>query len=300
MSALAIEGGGVSVLSAIGWLCAAKHNGELDSLRAVAGSSSGAWLAALLCVGWTPGDIFLELMRTTITGSPGDLESLILEHSYHSLSWARCVWLLARQHALNSGDRFYEWVGGLIKQRTGSPNTTFLEAVRKTGISCIIPATCFSRRKMVAFSDTVTPDVPLRSAVRASCAYPLFMLPAIIDGFYYYDAGITCNYPVRLVRELHPSLSVTGLRYDPPDGLLSSPPPRTLTDTVVGLLRICIQRVTYLESELCGSDSVRTVFLPTPVATGVVPSRNITTSDIRSASNAGYRSYCARSSSKND
>jgi NTE family protein len=51
-------------------------------------------------------------------------------------------------------------------------------------------------------------DVPLRDAVYATCALPLFYPPAQIDGTYYVDGGVRDSLPVQLAAERGASLII--------------------------------------------------------------------------------------------
>ena len=82
-----------------------------------------------------------------------------------------------------SGETLAATINGLLKQKTGRPNTTFAElreyqerektdGRQKRLRSLVVPAMCLRTQELVWFSYETTPSVSVAAAVRASSALP--------------------------------------------------------------------------------------------------------------------------------
>jgi patatin-like phospholipase/acyl hydrolase len=138
----------------------------------LAGTSTGAIIAALLAKGFTPAqicDFYIEHGPSIF-----DKEFLrfgITRSKYDDSEFNR-----------------------LLKEYLG--NTTLGE-LNKKGVSIIIPTYNASKRKRFIFRSTNPKyaGMRLRDVVRASAAAPTYFDPAIIDGDYHIDGGTVINNP---------------------------------------------------------------------------------------------------------
>ncbi|MFH0957948.1 MAG: patatin-like phospholipase family protein, partial [Pseudomonadota bacterium] len=101
------------------------------------------------------------------------------------------------------GDYFREWIGKLIKQKTGNSESTFadIEAMKgKKGFkSLYFMGTNLSTSFSEVFSAEHTPRVCVADAVRISMSIPLFFTAKrSARGDIYVDGGILDNYPIKL------------------------------------------------------------------------------------------------------
>ena len=160
--ALVLSGGGSYGCFHLGTVRALLKRGLLP--KVIAGSSSGALIAALVC-----------------TRSPENLEANLMDDEYviqNGLGWfsetgAKAILrrLLTRGSAQGVA-HFSDW----LRSRMG--DFTFKEAYELSGRSlsiCVSPAATHERAKLL--NHVSSPNVLVRSAVAASCAFPM-LFPA--------------------------------------------------------------------------------------------------------------------------
>ena len=160
--ALVLSGGGSYGCFHLGIVRGLLKRGVLP--KVIAGSSSGALIAALVC-----------------TRSPGDLDDNLMDDKYvvqNGLGWfseagaLRMLRRLLKKGSAQGAAHFSEW----LQSRMG--DITFREAFELSGRAlsiCVSPATTHERAKLL--NHVSSPNVLVRSAVAASCAFPM-LFPA--------------------------------------------------------------------------------------------------------------------------
>jgi len=103
---------------------------------------------------------------------------------------------LYKSYGLYKGKFFYEWIGKLIAEKTGTPDITFENVFSEYGKEVVVVGTCITHTEVHYFSVHTTPDMSLRDAVRISMSIPLFFEPVILDDHIFVDGGVTDNYPI--------------------------------------------------------------------------------------------------------
>ena len=192
---LVFEGGGVKGIAYVGALEKLNERGILQNIERVAGTSAGAMVAVLVGLGYTAKDI-------------SDILWNINFQNFMDSSWGiiRDIDRFINDFGWYKGDYFRDLIGGYIKDKTGSCDTTFgeLEAMREKGKPFkelhLIGAdlsTGYSR----VFNAENTPDVKIAEAARVSMSIPLFFAAVKgvnDDGHIYVDGGLLDNFAIKV------------------------------------------------------------------------------------------------------
>ena len=191
---LIFEGGGVKGIAYGGALAVLDRKGFLNGIVRVAGTSAGAINATLLALGYTHQEVSDIIIKTDFS-------------SFADNSWFGAnIWRLINKYGWNRGVTFYEFIGDLIKNKTGKSDFTFNELADKveTGTKgfrhLYMVATNLSKQRSQLFSHETDhyPDTPIRDAVRMSMGIPLYFQSFKFDTDIMVDGGVSLNYPVHL------------------------------------------------------------------------------------------------------
>lgn len=206
VKSLSLCGGLLKAATLIGCVKAVEtaSGGSLYKLTVVSGSSSGAVIAALVACGWSADDIATRLIdETSVVGD-------LLESDPFKLNVLQILWTLWKSRGLDRGARMYAFFDRLFG------DLTFEDVKFHHKRDLLITASCYSPPGLVIFSRFSTPRLPIKSALRATAAYPGLLLPADISGRVYYDGGLLCNLPLRYADELFPETRdyAVGFQFD--------------------------------------------------------------------------------------
>lgn len=189
---LVFEGGGVKGIAYVGALEVLSKKQILDQVIRVGGTSAGAINAILIGLGYT-----LDETR-----------EIIWELDFNNFmddSWGviRDFDRLKEEFGWYKGDFFRNWIGKIIRQKTGNSESTFadLEAMKesKKFKSLFFMGTNLSTRFSEIFSAEHTPRTCIADAVRISMSIPLFFAAKRSQrGDVYVDGGVLDNYPIKL------------------------------------------------------------------------------------------------------
>lgn len=189
---LIFEGGGVKGIAYVGALEVLSEKGIVDQIMRIGGTSAGAINAILIGLGYT----FQETKDIL-----WDLDF----HKFMDDSWGviRDTDRLITSFGWYKGDFFRNWIGKLIKEKTGNSESTFgdVEAMKKKkGLkSLYFMGTNLSTRFSEVFSNEHTPRMCIADAVRISMSIPLFFAAKrSMRGDVYVDGGVLDNYPIKL------------------------------------------------------------------------------------------------------
>lgn len=189
---LVFEGGGVKGLAYVGALEVLEQKGILPNIIKVGGASAGAITAVLLALGLKANEV-RDILASINFEDFKDGSGFIFEGIR-----------LVQNYGLYKGDRFKEWIGEIIQERTGLANPTFrqLEKRRQDTANMrelFILGTNLATKFSEIFSFETTPEMGIVEAVRISMSIPLFF--AAVKGprpHLYVDGGVLNNYPVQL------------------------------------------------------------------------------------------------------
>jgi len=210
---LVFEGGGVKGIAYVGALLGLEKRGILSDIKRAGGASAGAIVAALVGLGYSPDEILDILMKLDFK-------------KFMDSSWGvvRDLMRLKDEFGWYKGDFFRQWIGELIKKKTGSDNTTFsaFGRMRKQANGknnfreLFFLVTNLSTGFSEIMSEETSPNVCIADAVRLSMSIPFFFAAkrSMRDDVYS-DGGVLDNYPVKLFdREKYLSAPESGRETD--------------------------------------------------------------------------------------
>ncbi len=190
---LVFEGGGVKGIAYVGAMEELSERGILPRIRRVGGTSAGAINAVLVGLGYSQAEIKKMLW---------DLDF----KKFMDSSWGvlRDIKRLKDDFGWYKGDFFRNWIGEVIKNKTGNANATFadVENAAQNGapfLSMYFMVTNLSTRFSEVFSGETSPRVCVADAVRYSMSIPFFFaVKRSMRGDAYVDGGVLDNYPIKL------------------------------------------------------------------------------------------------------
>lgn len=191
---LVFEGGGVKGIAYGGALKVLEQKELLGSIERVAGTSAGAINATLLSLGYSIAEVSDIIAKTNFA----DFED-------HSGFFPKNVYRLINAFGWNKGDAFTEWLGALIKKKTGKADFTFgdLEKVIDEGSEptfkfLYVASTNLSQQKYTVLSHETHKETPIKEAVRMSMSIPLYFKAYKKKDNVYVDGGVSYNYPINI------------------------------------------------------------------------------------------------------
>lgn len=188
---LVFEGGGVLGTAYLGAAQILDEKGILKNIERVGGTSACAIYAVITGLNYS-------LTETT---------EILWKMNFNkfmdsSFGIVRNTSRLLNEFGWYKGDYFLSWIKDIIKQKTGSPVTTFaqLEQLKQQqGFRSIyLIGSNLSTGFTEVFSAATTPNMPIAEAVRISMSIPLFFASRKVNGDTYVDGGTQLNYPVKL------------------------------------------------------------------------------------------------------
>ena len=206
---LVFEGGGVKGIAYVGVLEVLEERGIIEKIERVGGTSAGAINATLLALGYTLKETREILWSLDFNNFMDD-----------SWGFIRDTKRLIEKFGWYKGDYFKNWIGALIREKTGNSESTFadIEALKKKKNfkSMYFIGTNLSTSFSEIFSAEHTPRICVADAVRISMSIPLFFAAKrSLRGDVYVDGGLINNYPVKLFdRKKYLSSKKSGIETD--------------------------------------------------------------------------------------
>jgi len=191
-SNLVFEGGGVKGIAYIGVLDVLADREIISGIQRIGGTSAGAINAILLGIGFTSKETKDILWSLNFNDFMDDSWGVVRDTNR-----------LIEKFGWYKGDYFRDWIGKLIKEKTGNSESTFadIEAMKdkRNFKSLYFMGTNLSTSFTEVFSAEHTPRTCVADAVRISMSIPLFFAAKrSIRGDVYVDGGVLDNYPIKL------------------------------------------------------------------------------------------------------
>ena len=185
---LVFEGGGVKGIAYVGAMNVLEKEEILKNIVRVGGTSAGSINAVLFAAGFSNQEMLKVLNKLDFNDFKDD-------------SWGvlRDMKRLKKEYGWYKGNFFREWIGDLLKKKTGNSNVTFKALKEHTGKELYVYASNISTSFGEVYSPEHTPRMRVVDAVRRSMSIPLFFR-AIRDDRkdVFVDGGAINNYPVKL------------------------------------------------------------------------------------------------------
>lgn len=240
---ITFSGGGICGIAFGGATIALEEEGVLSQLEGVCGTSVGSIAAILVSVGYKGKEI-RDILSSTSFGNFEDSPWGVLGATYR----------LFYYFGIYEGTTLEDWLGKLIKEKTGSSETSFLDIYKIFGIELVILSTSLTKGQEVHFNYINHPDLPIKKAARMSMSYPIFFKPVIFNGEVMVDGGCLNNYAINYFVDRNPNrptYSSIGFNlineYEKPTKQIfyGTNPTGTLTDycnSLINVLLIQVQR----------------------------------------------------------
>lgn len=202
---LVMEGGGIRGLAYLGALQVLEKERILDKIQNVAGSSAGAIAGIMVALNYSSHEI------------DSVLHSLKIQEFNDGRFFIGKIKRVTKEYGIHKGVKLSDWIGNLIKYKTGHEDITFRGLYELTlkdpgfkNFYCT--GTNISKQELEIFSWENWPDMKLRTAVQISSCIPFYFVPIAIDDRgnevphdqdsvkydLYVDGGMLCNYPISI------------------------------------------------------------------------------------------------------
>lgn len=190
---LVLSGGsvkGISHIGAIQKLIDAKLL-DLSKLKALAGTSIGAFAGCLIVLGFTPSEIWDFILNI-------DTDKLV-----------KPDFLLFKKCGVETGQIIHNIVEEILTKKTGIKHINFKQLYEKTGIHFTVIGSCLTTKEVIYYDHINNPNFKVSMAVRISIGMPGFFIPIVIDNKTYIDGAVLNNYAMNLFeKELDKTVGV--------------------------------------------------------------------------------------------
>jgi predicted acylesterase/phospholipase RssA len=179
---LAFCGGGIRCVAHVGVLKALQKAGLLTCVKEMIGVSAGALFALLYVLGY----------------SVDQIEDLALNFDFRILGDINPedLLLFSVSLGLNSGDMLEKLVASILHQKGFHKDITFSELASRTNIGFRCYATELQSSTIKEMSLAASPDMLVRTAVRASMSVPIMYSPVSCGTTLLVDGGLLHNLPL--------------------------------------------------------------------------------------------------------
>jgi NTE family protein len=198
---LVFEGAGIRGIAYAGVLKSFEKRGLTENIEKVGGTSAGAITSLLFALNYTADEMDTIISNTKFQRFNDGKFFFIggIARTKNKYGWYR-------------GEEFTQWIGELIKVKTGNTETTFEQLHKKGYRDLYITATCLNKQELVILSHETYPKMKVKDAVRISMSIPLYFQAVLVDsiGNTFYeqnennsldlmvDGGIIGNFPIQL------------------------------------------------------------------------------------------------------
>lgn len=185
---MVFEGGGVKGIAYVGCMQVLEKEDILKNINRVGGTSAGSINALLFAAGFSNQETLKVLSKLDFNDFKDDTWGVLRDMNR-----------LKDEFGWYKGDYFREWIGELLKQKTGHSNITFKALKEHTGKELFVYASNLSTNFGEVYSPEHTPRMRVVDAVRRSMSIPLFFRAVRDDREdVFVDGGVINNYPVKL------------------------------------------------------------------------------------------------------
>ncbi|HXS35899.1 MAG TPA: patatin-like phospholipase family protein [Flavipsychrobacter sp.] len=222
---LVLKGGGIRGIAYAGAIKVLEEKNVLQNINNVAGTSVGAIVASLIAVGYNAEEIKDIMMKLKIE-----------EFNDGQFFFIGGQKRLRKNFGWYKGEVLEDWLGDLIKAKTGNANTTLAQlhdlALKNKKIKNLyITTTNLSKQRMEIFSWQNHPNISIKTAVHASIAIPLYFSAVLLDSndnrikrpgntklfSVYIDGGLLANYPLNIFDSANLNSHTLGLKLERPE-----------------------------------------------------------------------------------
>lgn len=184
---IVFQGGGVKGVAYIGVINALSNHKLYNGLNGFAGTSAGS-ICAMLCALRVPRKDFQKLIWEL------NLEQFLDDSTGYIRDLIR-VW---RKFGFYKGNKLYRWITYLCECYGKNKDITFDQLYKQYDSQLVVVAMDMNTAQPTYFSKDGYGNLPIREAVRASVAIPLYFTAVKIGNHYFSDGGVVDNYPMHV------------------------------------------------------------------------------------------------------
>ena len=182
---LLFEGGGVRAVVYSGAIQRLEEENMIENIQYLAGTSSGAQTAALLCCGYNSKE-----MKEVLENAPWDK---ILNGKLLSFKGIKSI---IKKFGYCDSIYLKNYLDNLLYRKTGIKNITFLELYNYSSIHLKI-GVCSLKDKDFKYIDHITyPDMPVSIGLTASSSIPFIFTSVKWEEDLFIDGGLVGNLPI--------------------------------------------------------------------------------------------------------
>lgn len=179
---LILSGGAVKGFALLGALQYAMDNGIMKNIHKMIGTSIGAIIAYLICIGYAPVEIMVILCQTNFLGKLTNFDIYNVVHGTGGISFSIVNEMLEKL-TVNKIGKFIT-----LKQ--------LQQEYGKTLICCTYNYTKDCEEFITPMNN---PDIPCLTALRMSANLPLLFEPFRYNSSIYLDGGLVSNFPIHFI-----------------------------------------------------------------------------------------------------
>jgi NTE family protein len=180
---LVLSGGGVKGLYYIGILKKLEDLNILKNINKFAGTSIGAFFAALISINFSSKDLIDFILLFNLSKI-----KKIKTSNFFSF------------FGIDDGNNLEIILENMFETKGHNKNSTFKELYEKTKKELIISGVCINEKKCHYFSYKNTPNMSVIKAIRISTSIPIYFTPVLYDSKLWVDGAIIDNYPIHLFK----------------------------------------------------------------------------------------------------
>jgi NTE family protein len=181
---LVLSGGGVRGSALLGALEVLNEHKCLNDIHTYVGSSVGALIIMLLCIGYYPQEIF-------------DIVSNVNIKEMQQID----IWKMISHYGLDTASKMMKYIKTLMRKKNINTNVTLKELYDITNKRLIITGTCIDTHTIEYFDDITAPNLKVIDAVRISISIPFVFTSPKYKDCHYVDGGLLDNYPIAAIQK---------------------------------------------------------------------------------------------------
>ena len=176
---IVISGGALKGIAILGCLQCMVDQNRLQSVHKFIATSVGAIISYLLCIGYTPIEIMVDLCKNDWIEKMANFDILKAVQGCGAISFSTVTEMLERMTI--------EKIGKFI---------TLGELYAKYGKQLICCTYNYTKQEQEFVNPEDNPDLPCIVALRMTSTLPILFEPFLYDSSYYIDGAVLCNFPL--------------------------------------------------------------------------------------------------------
>lgn len=186
---LILSGGGINGIIYLGIIKYLEENKLLSNIDTFVGSSIGAIINTLICIGYT----FSEL------------ENFVLYFNFETIKNYKFENLFEK-YGIDNGNKLDITLKCLIRNKLNIDDITLSELYNRTKKKNIIITSCITDNMPYYIDHTTNPSLSLVKALRMSSCIPLYFEPILYNNKYFIDGSVLNHFGIELFDNKDPEV----------------------------------------------------------------------------------------------